>query len=57
MTNSEIELRFSIFLLSGYKLQFNSANLLKEEAVLNYGIKRLKLEIDRGFTRFVALTL
>ena len=50
-------MRFSVFLLSGYNLQFSSANLLKEEAVLNYGIKRLKLEIDRVFTCFVPLTL
>gem|GEM_PF-6313030 len=57
MTNSQIEMRFSVFLLSGYNLQFSSANLLKEEAVLNYGIKRLKLEIDRVFTCFVPLTL
>ena len=53
MTNSQIELRFSVFLLIGYKLQFN----IKEEAVINYGIKRLKLEIDRVFTCFVPLTL
>ena len=52
MTNSQIELRFSVFLLIGYNLQFN----IKEEAVINYGIKRLKLEIDRVFTCFVALT-
>ena len=45
-------MRFSVFLLIGYKLQFN----IKEEAVINYGIKRLKLEIDRVFTCFVPLT-
>ena len=45
-------MRFSVFLLSGYNLQFN----IKEEAVINYGIKRLKLEIYRVFTCFVPLT-